>query len=199
MLEDRNTRIIIAICAIAWVILVARAIVNVKGPEDFVRTVPQSEIQPFAKAQRSAVQRRSFAENEEICAIIFEDSEGKLGTTDLVVGDKESCDIAYFDLPGMAPVASFHTHAGYDPEYDSEVPSLLDIRGDIQDGMDGYVSTPGGRFWHIDGLAGTATQVCGEGCLDTDPKFRACGPNAPARRYTLEQMERRFETQMEWC
>lgn len=199
MLDDRNTRIIIAICAIAWVVLVARAVVNVKGPEDFVRTVPQSEIQDFAKQQLASVQRRSFSENEEICAIIFEDSNGELGTTEPVVGDKESCDIAYFDLPGMAPVASFHTHAGYDPEYDSEVPSLLDIRGDIKDGMDGYVSTPGGRFWHIDGNAGTATQVCGEGCLAKDQKFRPCSSRTPGMRYTLAEMERRFETQTEWC
>ena len=120
MAENRTTlRILYALCAIAFVVMVARAFLNVKGPEDFVVTVTQSEVQAFAREQLNAVQQRSFKGDVELCAIIFEDSNGDLGTTPVREGEKASCDIAYFDEPGMAPIASFHTHGAHDRDYDS--------------------------------------------------------------------------------
>jgi hypothetical protein len=55
-------------------------------------------------------------------------------------------------------------------------------------GTDGYVSTPRGRLWHIDGRTGTVTLVCGPGCLPSD---RAAPPGRPlADRYPLEELRR---------
>ena len=40
-------------------------------------------------------------------------------------------------------MASFHTHACYDPDADSEVPSVEDLAGDIDESVNGYVATLG--------------------------------------------------------
>lgn len=193
------TRFIYALCAVAFVVIVARAYLNVKGPEDFVVTVTQPEVQAFARQQLNAAQQRSFAGDVELCAIIFEDSDGNLGTTPVREGSKASCDIAYFDEPGMAPLASFHTHGSHDRDFDSEVPSNIDIASDIESGTDGYVSTPGGRFWHIDWRKRRATMVCGEGCLDQDPKYRSCAADALKPVYSLEDLDRREQQPLPIC
>jgi len=192
MPDLRSTRTILAICVVLWIVIVARAMLNTKGPEAFVTTVPASEVQAFAKEQLAALQQRSFAEDQELCAVIFEDSAGELSITPLISGEKASCDIAYFDEPGMAPVASLHTHGAFDDNYDSEVPSLLDMRSDIESGTDGYISTPGGRFWRIDSAARSAKKVCGEGCLAQDPAYKACDNYAPVESYTLKELNQRF-------
>ncbi|QUL38833.1 DUF4329 domain-containing protein [Erythrobacter sp. JK5] len=194
METSRNTALIFGACAIAWVVIVARAYTNVKGPEDFVVTVSQPEVQAFARDQLGALQKRSFAEDVELCAIIFEDSEGKLGSTPVRVGAEASCDIAYFDEPGMAPVASFHTHGSFGEEYDNEVPSLTDIQSDIGSGMDGYVSTPGGRLWWIDWRGERAVEVCGEGCLEQDPDYRPCPGDRINREFSLTQLVARNDS-----
>ena len=184
-------RVIYAVCAIAFVAMIARAFVNVKDTDDFVFTVPQAQVQAFAKEQLGALQQRSFAKDVELCAVIYEDSDGNLGATKLQEGDVASCSTITFDVPGMAPVASFHTHGSYDLNYDSEVPSMVDIESDIASGSDGYVSTPGGRFWRIDAAAQKAIQVCGEGCLPQDPDYKPCPPGAIAQEYTRSQLAER--------
>lgn len=199
MSNSRTTLAIFVLCAIAWVVLVGRAWLNVKGPEDFVVTVTQAEVQSFARQQLNAVQQRSFAGDVELCAIIFEDSNGELGTTPVREGSKASCNIAYFDEPGMAPIASFHTHGSHDRDYDSEVPSIIDITSDVESGTDGYVSTPGGRFWHIDSRNRRAVMVCGEGCLNQDPRYRPCPADALKSAYTLEELDRRARQPLQAC
>ncbi len=193
MQNVRTTHMIFAICAIAWLVIVARTISNVKGPEDFVVTATTQEVQVFAREQLAALQQRSFAEDTEYCGIIFEDSDGDLGVTRILGGERASCDIAFFDEPGMAPLASFHTHGAFGEEFDSEVPSSLDLEGDIASGMDGYVSTPGGRFWRIDAQAGKAIKVCGPGCLPSDPAYRPCPAAQPEREYSVSSLRARFE------
>ena len=87
--------------------------------------------------------------------------------------------------------ATYHTHAGFDDSYDSEVPSSDDVIGDMEDGMDGYISTPGGRFWFVDGQSGTVRQICGLACLPQDPSFESLIYGPIKQRYTLGELERR--------
>lgn len=190
-MTSRNTMFIFGLMALAWVVIVARAYTNVKTADDFVITVTQSEVQAFARDQLNAVQARSFAEDIELCGIIFERRDGSLGASSPRPGDEASCGIRYFDEPGMRPVASFHTHGSHNDKYDSEVPSILDLQSDYASGMDGYVATPGGRFWHIDWRKPAASQVCGEGCLDQDPDYRLCPGAAPESFYTLPNLMER--------
>lgn len=198
-MNGNTTKIVFAICALAWVVLVGRAWFNVKGPEDFVITATQPEVEAFARDQLGAMQARSFESDVEPCAIIFEDSDGDLGTTP-VKGDAEAtCDILYFDEPGMAPLASIHTHGSHDRRYDSEVPSLTDLQSDIASRTDGYVSTPGGRLWRVDWQRQRAVQVCGEGCLPQDPAYEPCPGDPIAAQYTLAELERRIRTPLIRC
>lgn len=192
-----TTRILYALCAIAFVVILIRAYANVKGPEALQATLPQAEVEAFAKTQLNAVQSRSFDENIELCGIIFESSDATLGMGRKTGGSEATCDLIYYDEPGMVPVASFHTHGSYSSEYDSEVPSITDIQSDMASGIDGYVATPGGRFWHIDHEAGTARLVCGEGCLIQDPKYRSCSSDRIENSYSIETLAARlgnFET-----
>lgn len=186
-----STRAIIGICIALWAIIVVRGMMSTKDESDFAFTVSQQAVEGFAKSQLAAVQRRSIAEDQELCAIIFEDSNGELGTTPLVAGQKASCDITFFDEPGMGPVASFHTHAAHDPDYDSEAPSVLDMESDIEGGMDGYISTPGGRLWRINAVSEDAIQICGENCLPQDPAYAPCPRFEPAKRYSLDELRAR--------
>ncbi|MEO0461695.1 MAG: DUF4329 domain-containing protein [Pseudomonadota bacterium] len=181
-MNARTNNIIYALCAVAIVVIVIRAWFNVKTAEDFVITVTQEEVQAFARDQLEAVQAQSFAQDIELCGIIFERTGGSLGATTPREGDEASCGISYFDEPGMRPVASFHTHAGQNDAYDSEVPSIQDLDSDYAAGMDGYVATPGGRFWRVDATGPTAIQICGPGCLAQDPKYKPCPAFAPEKR-----------------
>ena len=130
-------KLVYAAIAILWVAIVVHLAMGRKDVDDFVVTVSQSEVQAFARARLGAMQARSFAERLELCAIIFEDSKGALQSSEVRAGDEATCDLRYFDKPGMAPLASIHTHGAFDADYDSEVPSLIDLESDIADGMDG--------------------------------------------------------------
>jgi hypothetical protein len=190
-MSSRTTKIVFALMAAAWVVIIVRAYLNVKTADDFVITVTQAEVQAFAREQLDAAQTRSFAEDIELCGIIFERTGGELGSTPLREGDESSCGIQYFDEPGMRPIASYHTHGSYNDAYDSEVPSILDLQSDFESGMDGYVATPGGRFWHVDHRAPSTSEVCGPGCLTQDPAFRPCPGYEPETRYSLAELTAR--------
>ncbi|MEM1195302.1 MAG: DUF4329 domain-containing protein [Pseudomonadota bacterium] len=190
-MNARTTRILFALMAIAWLVIIARAYMNAKDAEDFVITASQAHVQSFAREQLNALQEQSFAQDIELCGIIFERSDGSLGASPPRPGDEASCGIRYFDEPGMRPVASFHTHAGYNDQYDSEVPSLLDMQSDAASGMDGYVATPGGRFWRVDAAGPTAIQICGPGCLAQDPRYTPCAAAQPKARYSYADMAAR--------
>lgn len=199
MFKGPKMKLIYAAIAILWVAIVAHSVVNRKNPEDFVVTVSQDEVQAFARARLGAMQQRSFSEKVELCAIIFEDSEGKLQSSEVRAGDEATCDLSYFDEPGMAPLATIHTHGPFDPDYDSEVPSTIDLEGDIESGMDGYIATPGGRVWRTDWHQERAALVCGEGCLAQDPAYRACPDDSVKTRYTLPELAARARQPVPEC
>ena len=99
----------------------------------------------------------------------------------------------------MVPVASFHTHGRFSIRYDGEVPSVVDIQSDVASRTDGYVATPGGRFWHIDYKTAVATLICGEGCLTQDPRYRSCRDDQIAQTYTIAELEERFRNGPTQC
>lgn len=198
-MNPSTLRIVYALCAIAFVVIVARAYMNVKGTDALVATVPQSEVQAFARQQLEELQNPSFEGDLELCGIIFETREGELGVSRPHSGNQASCDLNYFDEPGMVPVASFHTHGRHSDQYDGEVPSLIDIESDIQSGMDGYISTPGGRLWHIDHRERVAVLACGPGCLTQDPSYVPCTGDAVLARYTIEELSERFSKERPAC
>lgn len=193
MPSSSSTRLIFVAIAVVWVIIVARAYMNVKGADALQPSVPQARVEAFAREELNALQQPSFEGDTELCGIIFETSQGDLGVSRPTGGNEASCDITFFDEPGMVPIASFHTHGSHSRQYDGEVPSVVDLESDFANGMDGYIATPGGRFWHVDHNDRVARMVCGAGCLMQDPDYVPCNDDQIAQRYTIEELTRRFE------
>jgi len=125
----------------------------------------------FMKAQFAAIQPRSISEDREYCGYLGLLANGDFAISQPKRGAPAGCTP---DNPpaNMRIIASYHTHAAYAPRFDSEVPSATDLEGDISEGINGYVSTPGGRLWYSDGAAQKTFQLCGIGCLPSDPRFR---------------------------
>lgn len=112
----------------------------------------------------------SFRENAEYCGYVGLDEDGRLIASRATRGDAESC-LSDDPVDITVITASYHTHAAYSPDYFAEVPSGDDMEGDEEEGIDGWVATPGGRLWFIDTEDMIARQVCGIGCLASDPRF----------------------------
>jgi len=129
-------------------------------------------------AEENALIRRVFAElqpisireNVEYCGYVGFSADGQLIASRATRGDEGSC---LADDPRDIEVitASYHTHGAYSPDYYNEVPSGDDMEGDEEEGIDGWVATPGGRLWYIDTEDMVTYQVCGIGCLPSDPRF----------------------------
>ena len=93
---------------------------------------------------------------------------------------------------GQGIVASYHTHGAYGRAYDNEVPSVIDLASDFQFGIDGYVSTPGGRVWLVDFQTQTTSQLCGLRCVTSDPGFVPQNEAGVRQSYSIATLQRRF-------
>jgi hypothetical protein len=142
----------------------------------------------FVTSILTDLQRRSFAQERELCGYIGLDPQGNWIATPISVGTEASCPLPTIP-PGMRIAASFHTHSTYSPDYASEWPTTQDVLTDAADRIDGYISTPGGRLWHVDTDTMTVRQLCGRGCLPQDPGYVAAddGPLRPVM--TLAQLK----------
>lgn len=141
----------------------------------------------LAKTSLEALQARSFSENTEFCGYIIRDVSGKMGVSDIIQGDANSCLPPDVDENDVV-IASFHTHGAFEFDTPAEFPSAGDVEGDEEEGIDGYISTPGGRMWFVDGSETMVSQLCGVGCLSQDPRFVEGLDGDLALSYTLEEL-----------
>jgi hypothetical protein len=124
----------------------------------------------FVMALMRGMNQLSVRFDREVCGFVLRAEDGRYASTKVSWGGAASC--ASLPLqPGMVPVSSWHTHAAWARGYDGEVPSIQDVEGDMSMGVNGWVATPGGRLWFVDGRTGALRQVCGRGCLPVDPGF----------------------------
>lgn len=160
---------------------------------------PVAESQPsgaelaFVSGLLANLNRTSFAQNTEICGYLGRDPLGNLFTTESAPGREAECNLPT-PPANMTLLASYHTHGTYSPEYDSEFPTTTDMQSDRAAGIDGYISTPGGRLWHVDSDTMTVTELCGVSCLPMDPNYQPDEAGRITTRYTfagLQQHERR--------
>ncbi|WP_152613033.1 DUF4329 domain-containing protein [Tateyamaria sp. ANG-S1] len=153
------------------------------------RPIPQTAAEvAFATDLFNDLQVRSIDEGREYCGLIGVDASGDYVATTARRGTAISCLPPQGAGSDVTVLASYHTHAAYDPDYLTEIPSFDDMRTDIEDGTDGYIATPGGRLWYIDARAQEARLICGAGCLVSDVRFEE-DPNFPVRnRYTLQDL-----------
>ena len=130
---------------------------------------PADEV-ALAKRLLRDMQERSIRESREFCGMIGFDAEGRYVVGPISRGSAARCT---FRPPRSAVkiVASFHTHGAYLPAYDNEVPSVIDLESEISHGLRGYVATPGGRFWLVDGVSEEVTLICGPKCMPWDPRY----------------------------
>ncbi len=137
------------------------------------------------------LQWRSFRANREFCGIMGLTEDGEIVISRPRRGRVDSCRPRD---PWRADhlIASFHTHGAFDPDSDAELPSVDDVLADMNEGVDGWVATPGGRLWFIDGLTGVIRQICGLGCLPQDPDFIPGYMGPIPQRMTLAELERFF-------
>lgn len=150
-----------------------------------------AEINAYAKQVLSILQPSSIRENREYCGFIGRDRGGRLAVTPPKPGSSHRCTSAWPD--DMEVIASYHTHSAFDADSWSELPSSIDVEGDETLGIDGYVSTPGGRLWFVDSSAMVVTQVCGIGCLPADPRFDASVDGKIRKSYTYEELVRKLD------
>ena len=150
----------------------------------------ESEEVTLAREVLRILQPTSIAENREYCGYIGY-VKGRLTVSSPQRGTATRC--APLIPPGMKLTASYHTHSAFDPDTWSEIPSQLDVDGDREFGIDGYVSTPAGRFWYIDTEAMTITQLCGVGCLPSDPSVDLKVDGKIRWSYTYEQLIEKLE------
>lgn len=135
------------------------------------------------------IQPLSFRDNREYCGYIGLNFDGELVATPATRGRVDSCFAADPDELEIL-YASYHTHGGYVPEDAVEVPSVEDVEGDVDEGVDGYVATPGGRLWYIDTEDMIVSQICGVGCLPSDPRFLPGASANVAPGYSYDQLIR---------
>ncbi len=130
-----------------------------------------SNLIEIARKSLTSVQNQSFSSGREYCGMIGLTTAGELIVSPARRGRASGCDERGFVDSSIKPVASYHTHGGFEADYDSEVPSVDDVDMDHHRKVFGFVATPGGRFWMIDYRSRTAKLVCGIGCLPKDPRF----------------------------
>jgi hypothetical protein len=111
-----------------------------------------------------AMNQLSVRFNREVCGFVLRDRTGRYSSTKVSWGGEATC--ASLPLqPGVTAMSSWHTHAGWDPDYDGEVPSIQDVEGDMTLGVNGWVATPGGRLWFVEGGPARFARSAGAGAF----------------------------------
>lgn len=145
----------------------------------------QDEI-AFMRALFAELQVKSIRKNREYCGYVGYTDDGDLVASKAQRGRADSCAPDWPD--DFDPVASYHTHGGYDPDAWSEIPSGDDMEADEADGVDGYIATPGGRMWYVDSSEMIASQICGIGCLPMDGDFEPETDIVVQQSYAYEEL-----------
>mgnify|MGYP001029415348 CR=1 FL=1 len=145
----------------------------------------------YVMALMESMNALSVRFDREVCGYILRAPDGTYSSTKVSWGGNASCASLPLEA-GMNAVSSWHTHAAWARGYDGEVPSIQDVQGDMSQGTNGWVGTPGGRLWFVDGTTGTMRQVCSRDCLPVDPNFYPEEYGPVARRYTLDELYGRF-------
>lgn len=136
----------------------------------------------IAREILTELQPLSFEKKREYCGYIGYNETGVLIASRPVSGTMDGCAAPF--PRNLAITASYHTHGDYDHGYFNEIPSDIDMEGDKQFYMNGYVATPGGRLWYIDTQIMITRQICGLSCLPVAKGFRKGGMGDVAESYT---------------
>lgn len=144
-----------------------------------------------AKSTLAGIQGNSFSADREYCGMLGRNAAGKIVITRPRKGRRDSCLPRSFRTDDVEVLASYHTHGSYDPDADAEVPSLGDLRADQDEGVFGFVSTPGGKFWVTQPDKDSVRMLCGNGCLPADADYDPSDEGRVRTSYTAAQLQDR--------
>ena len=148
------------------------------------------QLDAVAETALHRAQALSLDNNLEYCGYIAFNGNDKLQYTAPIPGDIESCTPP--EVPGnWELIASYHTHGALDPndpEQNFELPSGGDLEGDSEEGVDGYLATPGGRFWFIDTVEEVVFMINDIGFVERDPSFTPDTECLPYESYSFEEI-----------
>ena len=145
----------------------------------------------FVTALLRGLNPLSIEFNREVCGYVLRGASGALESTKVSWGTLDIC--ASLPIPpGAQVLSSWHTHAAWAEGYDGEVPSIRDVEGDMYQSINGWVSTPGGRLWFVNGQTGHIHQICGRDCLPSDPNFFPEEHGPVGKAYSLDGLYARF-------
>ena len=116
------------------------------------------------------IQELSIVNKREYCGYFGYNDAGELIATKPKKGREDSCQSEPSD-DMIEVIASYHTHGAFHYEADAETPSASDLEADFDEGVDGYVSTPGGRIWMVDLDTERALMLCDRNCTVSDPNY----------------------------
>lgn len=154
-------------------------------------TAQEAGLVDLARQTLADLQVQSFLKRREYCGFLGYTATGTLVATPAQAGTRDQCTA---EFPGdVAAIASYHTHGAFDLGYFNEVPSETDVQSDAAFFMDGFVSTPGGRLWFVDGRSKAIHQICGMGCLPIAPGFVKGANGDIAQRYSFEELLEKLE------
>ena len=167
------------------------------SPAQTIAELPDA-LDRFAASHLDKVQQLSFRDGIEYCGLFGLDRDGELAATPPRPGTRFEC--TPMDEPPVVEVlASYHTHASFDIDADGEAPSIGDLTSDFEEGIDGYIGTPGGRVWVNMVDEEVSVLLCGPGCISVAPGFKECPAFLPADEYTIEDLKRRRDRDTGKC
>ncbi|WP_107498029.1 DUF4329 domain-containing protein [Thalassobius sp. I31.1] len=124
----------------------------------------------FAASIMEDLNAHSIFVDLEYCGFIYREQD-ELKATRAQKGQAASC-LPILPQGNVEIFASYHTHAAFDPASYNEVPSLQDMEGDFARFENGYITTPGGRFWFVENQKRQARQLCGYRCMPFDSLYQ---------------------------
>lgn len=159
-------------------------------PEAYDRPVPQSAREiAFVKTVLNEAQVLSLKTGREYCGYIGLDADGEYVATPPKRGWKRHCKAKDVSR-SLIKIASYRTHGTFAEDYEAERPHFKEIEADIYEGIDGYVATPGGRVWFLDGFHMTAKVICGEGCVKSDKNYKPQTELGEGLVYSVRDMQK---------
>ena len=158
--EGGNTGADIATTALLAAGAVGVALVATSGSDGADNQLRFSTQHEAARNVLNGVNPTSVAQNLEYGGWVYRNPDNTFSATEPIKGTVDRVNIGSpTSVPSGYATATYHTHGAYDPKYDSENFSYLDITMNNNWGVDGYLGTPAGYYKFHHYLTGVITTL----------------------------------------
>jgi hypothetical protein len=158
--EGGNTATDITTTALVAAGAVGVALVATSGSDDADNQLRFSTQHEAARNVLNGVNPTSVAQNLEYGGWVYRNPDNTFSATEPIKGTVDRVSIGLpTSVPSGYATATYHTHGAYDPRYDSENFSYLDITMNNNWGVDGYLGTPAGYYKFHHYLTGVITTL----------------------------------------